>query len=64
MNDGNRVKVVIRFRGREMAHRNLGFDMMKNVVEAIEDIGQVDNPAKMEGRNMTMFLMPKADDKK
>ena len=55
---GDRVKVVIRFRGREMAHTEQGYDVMNDVVDAIADVGKVDRPARAEGRNMIMFLSP------
>ena len=49
---GNKVKVSIRFRGREMAHTNLGLD------EACKDFSSIEKPAKLEGRQMLMFLAP------
>ncbi|MDY0119630.1 MAG: translation initiation factor IF-3 [Clostridiaceae bacterium] len=55
---GDRVKVVIRFRGREMAHTDQGYDAMEDFAEAISDLGKVDRPARAEGRNMIMFLSP------
>ncbi|MDD2571664.1 MAG: translation initiation factor IF-3 [Eubacteriales bacterium] len=55
---GDRVKVVIRFRGREMAHTDQGYDVMEDFSEAISDLGKVDRPARAEGRNMIMFLSP------
>lgn len=63
LESGDRVKVAIRFRGREMAHQDQGYDMMKKVADAVVDYGVVDKAAKMEGRNMTMYLMPKTEDK-
>ena len=59
LNDGNKVKVSIRFRGREMAHPELGADIMKRFAESLADTANVDKPAKLEGRNMLMFLAPK-----
>lgn len=55
---GDRVKVVIRFRGREMAHTDQGYDVMEDFAEAISDLGKVDRAARAEGRNMIMFLSP------
>ena len=55
---GDRVKVVIRFRGREMAHTDQGYDVMEDFAEAISDLGTVDRSARAEGRNMIMFLSP------
>lgn len=59
LNDGNKVKVSIRFRGREMSHPELGADIMKRFAESLADTANVDKPAKLEGRNMLMFLAPK-----
>lgn len=59
LNDGNKVKVSIRFRGREMGHPELGADIMKRSAESLADTANVDKPAKLEGRNMLMFLAPK-----
>lgn len=56
---GDRVKVSIRFRGREMAHQDIGEDVMKRFAEACAEFGVVEKPAKMEGRIMFMFLAPK-----
>ncbi len=57
---GNKVKVSIRFRGREMAHTHLGNGIMDRFAEAISEMGTVEKPAKLEGRQMLMFLAPKA----
>ena len=59
LNDGNKVKVSIRFRGREMGHPELGAVIMKRFAESLADTANVDKPAKLEGRNMLMFLAPK-----
>ncbi len=56
---GNKVKVSIRFRGREMAHTNDARPMMDDFAEKLSDIAIVDKPPKMEGRFMTMFLTGK-----
>ena len=50
---------AIRFRGREMGHPELGADIMKRFAESLADTANVDKPAKLEGRNMLMFLAPK-----
>ncbi len=60
LQDGNKVKVSIRFRGREMGHPEIGMDTMKRFAEVCEEMAVVEKPAKMEGRNMLMFLAPKA----
>ena len=57
--DGDRVKVALRFRGREMAHRGSGREIMDNFYSKIEDIAMVDRAARLEGRNMVMFLSQK-----
>ncbi len=57
---GNKVKVSIRFRGREMAHPELGNVIMKRAAEACADCASVEKPAKLEGRQMLMFLAPKS----
>ncbi len=59
LSDGNKVKVSIRFRGREMGHPEIGYDTMVRFAEYCSELGNVEKPAKMEGRNMLMFLAPK-----
>ena len=56
---GNRVKVSIRFRGREMAHAQMGTGIMQRFAEARADVGNVEKPAKLEGRSMIMFMSAK-----
>lgn len=56
---GNKVKVSIRFRGREMGHPEIGLENMKRFAQAMEETASIEKPAKMEGRNMLMFLAPK-----
>ena len=55
---GNKVKVTLRFRGREMAHQELGMEMLKRVEEDLKEIGTVEQMPKMEGRQMVMVLAP------
>lgn len=57
---GNKTKVSIRFRGREMTHTDLGLTIMAQFAEKCEDIASVEKPAKLEGRQMLMFLAPKS----
>ena len=57
LKNGDKVKVSIRFRGREMAHSKLGLDVMQRFGEAIVG-GTIEKPAKLEGRNMLMFIAP------
>ena len=59
LQDGDRVKVVIKFRGREMTYTSRGYEVMKQFVEACKEYGQVDRDPKVEGRNMVMFLAPR-----
>ena len=58
--DGNRVKVSVRFRGREMAHTDIGRDLLNKFAEQCADTATLEKAAKMEGRNMFIFLSPKA----
>ena len=58
LSNGNRVKVNIRFRGREMAFQNKGFEVMEKFAEGVNEYGSVDRPPKIEGRNMVMYLSP------
>ena len=58
--DGNRVKVSVRFRGREMAHTDIGRDLLTRFAEQCTDVANLDRPAKLEGRMMSIFLSPKA----
>ena len=57
--DGNRVKVSVRFRGREMAHTNIGQDLLMKFAEDCGEIAVVDKSPKLEGRHMSIFLSPK-----
>lgn len=59
LRSGNKVKVSIRFRGREMAHPENGLVIMSNFSEACQEFSAVEKPAKLEGRSMMMFLSPK-----
>ena len=60
LKDGDKVKVSIRFRGREMAHTEYGTTIMQRFAEACSENGSVEKAAKLEGRQMLMFLVPKA----
>ena len=59
LQNGDKVKVSVRFRGREITHSSLGRDMLMKFKDAIEEYGSVDKGIKMEGRNMAMFITPK-----
>ncbi len=53
-----KVKVSIRFRGRQVGHSSLGLEVMKNFFKSVEDVGHIERQPKMEGRNMFMILAP------
>lgn len=55
---GDKVKVSIRFRGRQVSHSSLGLEVMNNFFSAVEDVGHMERQPKMEGRNMFMILAP------
>jgi len=55
---GDKLKVTIRFRGREMAHQDIGMEMMKRIEQDLMDIGKVDQRPRIEGRHMGMMLSP------
>lgn len=59
LQEGNKVKVTMMFRGRQVAHPELGKDVLDRVSAELADIGKVEAEAKLEGRNMTMVLAPK-----
>lgn len=58
LDQGHKVQVVCIFRGRQLAHPEHGFNVMKTVAEALKGLGKVESPAKMVGRRMTMLLSP------
>ena len=59
LNDGDRVKVSVRFRGREMAHTDIGAVLLKDFAAKCGEIANMDKAPKLEGRNMSMLLSPK-----
>ena len=59
LENGDKAKVTLRFRGREMAHQELGMAMMKRVEADLIELAQVEQYPKMEGRQMIMVLAPK-----
>ena len=59
LEDGDRTKVTLRFRGREMAHQELGRDLLKRVEGDLRELGSVEQFPRMEGRQMVMVLAPK-----
>ncbi len=63
LEEGNKVKVTIMFRGRELSHPELGRAVLNRVSEKLKDIVSVERDARLEGKNMTMILAPKAQTK-
>ena len=59
LEEGDKVKVTLRFRGREMAHQDLGRDLLKRVEGDVEEEANVEQHPRMEGRQMVMMLAPK-----
>lgn len=59
LEEGNKVKATMMFRGRQMAHPELGREVLTRVAEAVGDVGRVESEPVMEGRNMTMILAPR-----
>lgn len=59
ISEGNKVKASIRFRGREMGHPEIGYETMKEFAQVLSEVTNVEKSAKLEGRNMLMFLAPK-----
>ncbi len=59
LGNGDRAKVTLRFRGREMAHQDLGMKLLKRVQADLEELGTVEQFPRMEGRQMVMVLSPK-----
>lgn len=59
LNQGNKVKLTIMFRGREMAHTEFGARLLRRIEEDLAEIAQVETPPKLDGRNMTMVLAPR-----
>jgi translation initiation factor IF-3 len=58
LTNGDKVKITLRFRGREMAHQHLGRELLERVAEDVKEIGKVENMPKMEGRQMVMMIGP------
>ncbi len=58
LEEGNKVKVVVMFKGREMAYTEQGEELLNRFIEKVEEIAKVESPIKMEGRNMNVILIP------
>jgi translation initiation factor IF-3 len=65
LEDGDKIKVSVRFKGREIAYSSRGIELLKRFAEKVSDVGQIEKEPKTEGRNAVMFLRPYTDkDKK
>lgn len=64
LDDGNKVKITLRFRGREMAHQNIGMQMYERIESELGDRIVVEQRPKLEGRQMVMVISPKSSPKK
>ncbi|MBT8386408.1 MAG: translation initiation factor IF-3 [Ignavibacteria bacterium] len=62
--DGNKVKATVQFKGREMAYKELGEDLLNRFIKKLEEYSKVEVPIKMEGRNMSVIVVPIAKKKK
>jgi translation initiation factor IF-3 len=58
LNEGNKVKATVRFKGREMAYKEQGSGLLERFIERLEEYAKVETPIKMEGRNMSVILVP------
>ncbi len=59
LGEGDKVKVTLRFKGREMAHQQLGMELLNRVAADVEEIGKIENMPKLEGRQMVMMIAPR-----
>lgn len=59
LEEGDKVKITLRFRGREMAHQELGLDLLNRVADDVKDVAKIENMPKLEGRQMVMMIAPK-----
>jgi translation initiation factor IF-3 len=56
LSEGDKVKVTLRFRGREMSHMDIGRELLNRIVESLKEFGKIESPPKVEGRNMGMMI--------
>jgi translation initiation factor IF-3 len=63
LKNGDKVKVSLRFRGRERDYKSRGFDVMEQFADAVSEVADVEKKPKFEGRSLTMFLSPKSGKK-
>ena len=59
LESGDKVKITVMYRGREMARQDMGIDTLNRVVEILDDFAQIDKPANLEGRRLSLILSPK-----
>ena len=59
LEEGNKVKITVRFRGREITHPETAKRQIDLIIEAVDDLGSVETPARLEGRTMTAILTPR-----
>jgi len=59
LQDGNKVKLTMMFRGRQVTHPELGLEVLNRAFDELQDVGKIETEPKLEGRNMTMVLTPK-----
>jgi translation initiation factor IF-3 len=60
LEDGNKVKVSVMFKGREMAYTDQGEELLKRFIDKLEEVAKVESPIKLEGRNMATILVPQS----
>lgn len=58
LSEGNKVKVMVKFRGRQMAHTEMGSELLDRFYAGLSEVGTIDKKPVLEGRNMTMFIVP------
>ena len=58
LTDGNKVRVVVRFKGRQMTHQEIGHELLARFAEAVSEFGTIDKKPVLEGKNLTMFIVP------
>jgi translation initiation factor IF-3 len=56
---GHKVQFTMFFRGRQMLHRERGYEILENIAELLEDVAKIERPSKMSGRRMTLLIVPK-----
>ncbi len=59
LEEGDKVKITLRFRGREMAHQQLGAELLRRVADDVTEVGKVENMPRLEGRQMVMMIGPR-----